>query len=232
MGFLWRVQCHTLQQSAQLWNLQSLNVKPHLWIKKSQLHWFGHKRLAWHVLLAKPIGKCPRGRPKTRLTHKKNPKTIKFCFHCRLKDLLNLLRVWTRAWPIGFFGPIPMFFNFHCRYPMAIPIFFITQAVSILPHGGKITTPGGILPSAKHFQTTAERHYSAHFSSGHIKKISQITIILWRKIHNCFALWGKIYTPGTILPPTEHDWLNWSHDKFGQCSVDCDICKWVSLTDK
>jgi len=34
------------------------------------------------------------------------------------------------------------------------------------------------------------------------------------------------------LPPAEHDWLKWSHDKFGQLSVDCDICKWVSLIDK
>jgi len=43
-----------------------------------------------------------------------------------------------------------------------------------------MTTPGAILPSAKHFQTTAERYYSAYVSSGHIKKkiISQITIIL------------------------------------------------------
>jgi len=31
-------------------------------------------------------------------------------------------------------------------------------------------TPGAILPSAKHFQTTAERHYRAYFSSGHINK--------------------------------------------------------------
>jgi len=23
-------------------------------------------------------------------------------------------------------------------------------------------------------------------------------------------------TPGAILPPAEHDWLNWSHHKFGQ----------------
>ena len=30
------------------------------------------------------------------------------------------------------------------------------------------------------------------------------------------SLWGKIYTPGAILPPAEHDWLNWSHDKFAQ----------------
>jgi len=56
------------------------------------------------------------------------------------------------------------------------------------------------------FQTTAERH-SAYFSSGHIKSItSQVTIIIW----------GKIYTPGAILPPAKHDWLNWSHYKLGQ----------------
>jgi len=38
-------------------------------------------------------------------------------------------------------------------------------------------------------------------------------------IHSCFALWGKIYTPGGILPPAKHDWLDWSHDKFRQ--LDC-----------
>jgi len=45
---------------------------------------------------------------------------------------------------------------------------------------GKITTPGAILPSAKHFQTTAERHYSAYFlQATQTKKIiSQVTIIL------------------------------------------------------
>jgi len=32
----------------------------------------------------------------------------------------------------------------------------------------KMTTPGAFLPSAKHFQTTAERRYRAYFSSGHI----------------------------------------------------------------
>jgi len=31
------------------------------------------------------------------------------------------------------------------------------------------------LPSAKHFQTTAERHYSAYFSSGHINKENNFT---------------------------------------------------------
>jgi len=24
-----------------------------------------------------------------------------------------------------------------------------------------------------------------------------------------------MYISGAILPPAEHDWLNWSHDKFG-----------------
>jgi len=46
---------------------------------------------------------------------------------------------------------------------------------------GKKNTPGALLPSAKHFQTTVERHYShsVYFSSGHIKEIiSQVTIIL------------------------------------------------------
>ena len=29
-----------------------------------------------------------------------------------------------------------------------------------------------------------------------------------------FALWGKI-TVEVVLPVAEHDWLQWSHDKFG-----------------
>jgi len=109
-----------------------------------------------------------------------------------------------------------MFFNFHCRYPM--PIFLYYSSSIYFASWGKITAPGAILPSAKYFQTTAERHYSAYFSSGHIKKkiISQVAIILWGKIYTRYALWGKIYTPGAILPPAELDWLNWSRDEFGQ----------------
>jgi len=53
-------------------------------------------------------------------------------------------------------------------------------------------------------------------------------------MHFCFSLRGKLYTPGAILPPAEHDWLNWSHDKLDSLTVlvDYDICKWVSLIDK
>jgi len=79
--------------------------------------------------------------------------------------------------------------------------------------------PGAILPSAKHFQTAAKRHSRAFFSSDHINKENNFTsynYFMRQNIHCCFALWGKIYTPGAILPPAEHDWLNWSHDKFGQ----------------
>ena len=58
-------------------------------------------------------------------------------------------------------------------------------------------TPGAILPSAKHFQTTAERHHIVFFSSGHIKKIiSQVTIILW----------GKIYAPVLHCEQNIHFW--------------------------
>jgi len=92
---------------------------------------------------------------------------------------------------------------------------------------GKITTPGAILPSVKHFQTTAERHYSAYFASGHINKennFTSYTYFMRQDVQSCFALWGKIYTPGAILPPTEHDWLNWWHDKFGQ--LDCLTWLW------
>jgi len=99
---------------------------------------------------------------------------------------------------------------------MPIPTFLYYSSSIYFASRGKITTLGALLLSAKHFQTTAERHHSAHFSSGHIKIISQVTIILRQDIHSCSALQGKIYTPGPILPPAEYDWLNWSHDKFGQ----------------
>jgi len=78
------------------------------------------------------------------------------------------------------------------------------------------------LPSAKNFQTIAERHYSAYFSSGHINKENNFTsynYFMRQNIHSFFALQGKIYTSGAILPTAKHDWLNWSHDKFGQ--LDC-----------
>jgi len=82
-----------------------------------------------------------------------------------------------------------------------------------------LTTPAASLPSAKHFQTTAERHYSAYFSSGHMNKENNFTscnCFMRQDIHSCYGLWGKIYTPGAILPSAEHDWLNWSHAKFRQ----------------
>ena len=66
------------------------------------------------------------------------------------------------------------------------------------------------MASAKHFQTTVERHYSTFFSSGHINKENNLTS------YNNFMRQNIAYTPGAILPPAEHDWLNWSHDKFGQ----------------
>jgi len=77
--------------------------------------------------------------------------------------------------------------DIQCRYRY----FCITQAVSILPHEVKITTPGAILPSAKHFQTIAERHYSAYFSSGHINKENNFTsynYFMWQNMHSCSAL--------------------------------------------
>jgi len=44
-----------------------------------------------------------------------------------------------RARPIKFLGPIPKFFNFHCRYLMPISLFFVIQPVSILLHEAKGT---------------------------------------------------------------------------------------------
>ena len=135
--------------------------------------------------------------------------------------------VGSRARPIRFFGPIPIFFNFHCRYLMPIPIFLYYSSSIYFASWGKITTPGPVLPSAKHFQTTAERQYSSCFSSGHINKQSNFTSYIYfmrQDIHSCFALWGKIYAPGAIFPPAQHDWLKWSHDKFGL--LDCLGCLW------
>jgi len=52
---------------------KALNVEPLLRIERSQLRWFGHvsrrmlhERLARQVLLAKPTGKRPKVRPRTR----------------------------------------------------------------------------------------------------------------------------------------------------------------------
>ena len=125
-----------------------------------------------------------------------------------------------------------MFFNFHCRYWH----FYITQAVSILPKRQNKHS-WAILPLAKHFQTTAERHYTEYFSSGHINQENNFTsynYFMRQNIHSCFALWGKIYIAGAIFLPVEHDWLNWSHDSLDSLtvSVDCDIRTWVSLIDR
>jgi len=63
------------------------------------------------------------------------------------------------------------------------------------------------LPSAKQFQTTAERHYSAYFSSGHINKENNFTsynYFMRQDIHSCFAMLSNIYPSGAILPPAEH----------------------------
>jgi len=110
-----------------------------------------------------------------------------------------------------------MFFNFYCRYT----IFLYYSSSFYFASWGKITTLGAILPSAKHFQTTAERHHSVNFSSGHMHKENNFTSYNYfmRQDSSCCALWGKIDTPGTIVPPAKHDWLNWSHYKFGQ--LDC-----------
>jgi len=62
-------RCETSRQSAQLWNSQALTVKPLLRIERSQLPWFvhvsrmPHERLVRQLLLAKPTGKPPKGRP-------------------------------------------------------------------------------------------------------------------------------------------------------------------------
>jgi len=125
----------------------------------------------------------------------------------------------TRARLVSFFWADTDTDVFHCRYPM--PIFLHYSNSTYFASWDKIATPGAILPSGKHFQTTAERHYSAYFSSDHINKQNHFTSYNYfmrqdEDIHSCYALWGKIYTPGAILPPAEHDWLNWSHDTFGQ----------------
>jgi len=50
-------------------------------------------------------------------------------------------------------------------------------------------------------------------------RTSSVYFALWGKIYTLmrqnilcgkakYTLWGKIYTPGAILPPAEHDWLN------------------------
>ena len=126
-----------------------------------------------------------------------------------------------------------MFFNFHCRYLMPIPIFLYYSSSIYFASWGKITTPGAILPSAKHFQTATERYFSAYFSSGFIKKIiSQVTIILWGKIYTLVLPCEANYTLLELFchQPNMIGWTGHmtSLDSL-TVSVDCDICKWVSL---
>ena len=61
------------------------------------------------------------------------------------------------------------------QFSFPIPIFLYYSSSIYFTSWGKITTPGAVLPSAKHFQTTAERHYSVYFSSGHINKENNFT---------------------------------------------------------
>ena len=134
----------------------------------------------------------------------------KKCYYCSAASVSRMIvaiYILSRAQPIRFFWADADVFQFL----LPILIFFYYSSSIYFASWGKITTPETILPSAKHFQTTAERHYSAYFLQATWTKkiVSQVTIILW----------GKIYTCGAILPPADHDWLNWSHDKFGQ--LDC-----------
>jgi len=138
-----------------------------------------------------------------------------------------------------------MFFNFHCWYLMPIPIFYysifhylylVLLSSTDFASWGKITIPGAILPSAKHFQTTAERHYSAYFPSGHIKKIiAQVTIILWGKI--CSPVM-PCESKHTLLELFCHqaNMVGWTGHMTSLDSLtvsgDCDICKWVNVIDK
>jgi len=124
-----------------------------------------------------------------------------------------------------------MFFNFHCRYLMLTFLYYSSSIC--FASWGKMMTPGAILPSVKHFQTTAERHYSAYFSSAHINQANNFTsynYFMRQNIRSCFALWGKIYSPGAILhQPNMIGWTGHmtSLDSL-TVSVDWDICKWIS----
>jgi len=78
--------------------------------------------------------------------------------------------------------PIRFFLGRYEGFSLPIPIFLYYSRNIYFASRGKINTPGAILPSAKHFQTTAERHC-------HIKKIiSQVTIILRQNIYSYFTL--------------------------------------------
>ena len=119
-------------------------------------------------------------------------------------EIQTLCSMTARARPISFFGPIPMFFDFHCRYP----IFLYYSSSIYFASWGKITTPGAILPSAKHFQSTAERHYSAYCPSGHINKENNFTsynYVMRQNIHCCFALRQNIHSWSYFA--TSRTWL-------------------------
>jgi len=122
--------------------------------------------------------------------------------------------VLSRARPIRFFWAETNVFHF------SLPISNIFDYLSSIYFAswGKINTPGVILPSATHFHITAERHDSAFISSGHINKENNFTSYNYYEAKHTllFCLVRQIFTSGAILPPAEHDWLNWSHDKFGQ----------------
>ena len=108
----------------------------------------------------------------------------------------------TRARLISFLG------RYRC-FSLLILIFLYDSSSICFASWGKMNTPAAILPSAKCFQTTVKKYYSAYFflqATKTMNIITQVTIILW----------GKICTPRSIFPPAEHDWLDWSHDKFGQ----------------
>ena len=144
------------------------------------------------------------------------------CGVCSFRnDNISFTMPWriSRTWPIRLFWADTDVFHFSLLISNAdTDIFYYSSSVCFVSWG-KINTPGAILPSAKHFQTTAKRHYRAFFYSGHINKVNNFTSynhFMRQNIHSSSALWDQIYTPGAILPPAEHDWLNWSQDKFGQ----------------
>jgi len=66
------------------------------------------------------------------------------------------------------------------------------------------------LPSAKHFQTTAERHYSAYFSSGHMNKENNLTSYNYFGRQNIYS-WSYFATSRTCLAElvTWQVWKAW-----------------------
>jgi len=117
-------------------------------------------------------------------------------------EIQTLCSMTARARPIRFFWADTDVF----RYPM--PIFLYFSSSIYFASWGKITTPGAILPSAKLFQTTAERHYSAYFPSGHINKENNFTsynYFMRQNIHYCFALRQNIHSWSYFA--TSRTWL-------------------------